>query len=155
MAGLVIILVIMDRHTSGDLHPGVEDLGDGPDAQGRADGEQAHEALRRHPHAAHVDALQPPALVHQRHQPGLRHVAAAPQDDALHMEESHPHHTVSTCRSTASASSNKHLQNSISSDLNLQMISTLQFRCPDQVYSTFMAAMQFYFGKTSLCCAEQ
>ena len=95
MAGLVIILVIMDRHTSGDLHPGVEDLGDGPDPQGGADGEQAHEALRRHPHAAHVDALQPPALVHQRHQPGLRHVAAAPQDDALHMEESHPHHTVS------------------------------------------------------------
>ena len=152
MAGLVIILVIMDTHTSGDLHPGVEDLGDGPDPQSGADGEQAHEALRRLPHAAHVDALQPPALVHQRHQPGLRHVAAAPQDDALHMEESHPHHTVSTCRSTASS---KHLQNSISSDLNLQMISTLQFRCPDQVYSTFMAAMQFYFGKTSLCCAEQ
>lgn len=75
---------------SGDLHPGVEveveDACGGPDLQGGADGEQAHQALRRDPHPAHVDALQPPALVHQRHQPALRHVAAAPQDDAL------PHH---------------------------------------------------------------
>uniref|UniRef100_A0A0A9GMX8 Uncharacterized protein n=1 Tax=Arundo donax TaxID=35708 RepID=A0A0A9GMX8_ARUDO len=68
---------------SRDLHPGVEDLRDGPDLQGWADGEQPHEALRWHPHPADVDALQPLALVHQRHQPGLRHMAAAPQDDAL------------------------------------------------------------------------
>ena len=70
---------------SRDLHAdaGVEDAVDGPDLEGGADGEEAHEALRRHPHPADVDALQPPALVHQRHQPGLRHVAAAPQDDAL------------------------------------------------------------------------
>lgn len=83
----LMILVHERRQASGrDLHTGGEDLGDGPDLQGGADGEQAHKALRRHPHASHVDALQPPALVHQRHQPGLRHMAAAPQYDALHME---------------------------------------------------------------------
>lgn len=83
-------------HGSGDLHPGVEveveDACGGPDLQGGADGEQAHQALRRDPHPAHVDALQPPALVHQRHQPALRHVAAAPQDDAL------PYHITSHAR---------------------------------------------------------
>jgi len=52
--------------------------------------------------------------------------------------------TLSACRSTASS---KHLQDSISSDLNLLMISTLQFRCADQAYIIFMAAMQFYFDK--------
>uniref|UniRef100_N1QZA6 Uncharacterized protein n=1 Tax=Aegilops tauschii TaxID=37682 RepID=N1QZA6_AEGTA len=51
----------------GNLHVGVEDLRDGPDPQGRADGLQAREALRRHPHTANVDALQFRALVHECH----------------------------------------------------------------------------------------
>uniref|UniRef100_J3MBL1 Uncharacterized protein n=1 Tax=Oryza brachyantha TaxID=4533 RepID=J3MBL1_ORYBR len=71
---------------SGDLHAGIEDLGDGPDLQRRADGEQAGEALRRHPHAADVDGLQLPAAADERHQAGLRHVAAAPHYDALHRQ---------------------------------------------------------------------
>ena len=52
---------------SGDLHVSVEDLRDGPDPQGGADGLQAREALRRHPHTANVDALQFQALVHECH----------------------------------------------------------------------------------------
>ncbi|TVU12402.1 hypothetical protein EJB05_46045, partial [Eragrostis curvula] len=80
------------RRRPRDLHPGVENLGDRPDLQGGAERQQVDEALRRHPHSTDVDALQPRALVHQRHQPGLRHVAAAPQDDALHMEATHFKH---------------------------------------------------------------
>lgn len=69
---------------SWDLDVGIEDLRDGPDLQRRSDGEKSGEALRRHPHPADVDALQPPAAADERHQAGLRDVAAAPHYDALH-----------------------------------------------------------------------
>ena len=80
----IIVYIAGASFLSGDLHICVEDLWYEPDTESGAHGEQSGEALRRHPHPADVDALQFRALVHQRHQPGLRHVAAAPQYDALH-----------------------------------------------------------------------